>query len=155
MCIRDRFNPDIYAARFNSNGVALWTTDGVPICVQLFTQFTPRIVSDNNGGAIISWQDQRSGGSFDVYAQRINSAGVTQWTANGVAVVSGSGNQAAPVVASDGTGGAIIAWYDDRTPVTGQDLYVQRVNASGVTQWTLNGVLVCNAAGDQVNPQIV
>ena len=42
-------------------------------------------MSDGAGGAIITWQDSRSGGS-DIYAQRIVGSGGVQWTADGVPI---------------------------------------------------------------------
>lgn len=58
------------------------------------------------------------------------------------------------MVVSEGTGGAIIAWEDNRIS-TNYDIYAQRVDASGVVQWTANGTLVCGAIDLQENPRIV
>ena len=55
-----------------------------PISTAAWYQESPQSVSDGAGGAIITWQDSRSGQFKDIYAQRINSAGVWQWTAQGV-----------------------------------------------------------------------
>ena len=48
---------------------------------------------------------------------------------------------------TDGDGGAIIAWEDDRGGDS--DIYVQRVSAEGETLWQIDGVAVCTATGDQ------
>ena len=55
---------------------------------------------------------------------------------------------------SDGSGGSIIAWVDGRSDAAG-DVYIQRVNAWGVPQWTANGVALCNVIGEQNWPTIV
>src|SRR4029078_8529916 len=34
------------------------------------------------------------------------------------------------------------------------DIYSQRINASGVAQWTAQGVAVCSFAGTQNNPKV-
>ncbi|MCK4539487.1 MAG: hypothetical protein KAV42_11885, partial [Candidatus Krumholzibacteria bacterium] len=52
---------DIYAQRIDSNGAVLWTIDGVPICTATGEQSIPRITSDGAGGAVVTWQDLRSG----------------------------------------------------------------------------------------------
>jgi hypothetical protein len=48
---------------------------------------------------------------------------------------------------TDGAGGAIIAWEDERGGDA--DIYVQRVSADGEVLWQTDGVPVCTAAGDQ------
>jgi hypothetical protein len=65
---------DIYAQRINASGVVQWTTDGVAICTATNYQFDPTIASDGAGGAIITWEDYRSGSS-DIYAQCVRSDG--------------------------------------------------------------------------------
>jgi len=145
-------NYDIYAQRINNAGVPEWTANGVTVCAAAFTQYATQIVSDSSGGAIITWQDYRSG-NYDIYAQRINSAGATQWTTNGVAVCTAANFQGSPQLVSDGSGGAIITWGDLRSG--NYDIYAQRINNAGATQWTDNGVAICTAARDQYDPQLV
>ncbi len=116
-----------------------------PISTASGNQDFPTIVSDGSGGAIITWQDYR-GGSNDVYAQRINASGVVQWTVDGVAISTITGSsQNSPTITSDGLGGAIITWTDTRSG--NADIYAQRINASGVVQWTANGVAISTASG--------
>lgn len=143
---------DVYAQRVNAYGKVLWTTNGVGVCVRDSIQALPFLVSDGAGGAIITWTDGRSG-NYDVYAQRVSAAGVPQWTVNGVAVAATTGDQIAQSILSDGAGGAIIAFADTRSG--NENIYAQRVNASGVAQWTGNGVLLCGAVGDQYGPLLV
>jgi len=145
-------NYDIYAQRINNAGVTQWTANGVTVCAAAFTQTATQIVSDSSGGAIITWQDYRSG-NYDIYAQRINNAGVPQWNANGVAICTAANIQYDPQLVSDGSGGAIITWYDYRSG--NSDIYAQRINSAGATQWTTNGVAVCTAANFQGSPQLV
>jgi len=139
---RNATNNDIYAQKINASGSVQWTADGVAISTATDDQSSPQIVSDGAGGAIIVWGDYRSGVDNDIYAQRINSAGVPQWTANGVVISAASDNQSAPCIVSDGTGGAIIAWADNRNGPW-VDIYAQRINGSGAVQWTANGVPIC------------
>ncbi len=64
--------------------------------------------------------------------------------------------QLAPVITSDGTGGAIIAWLDDPGDSTGYAyLYAQRISSSGALQWTGKGVQVdTTAASIQSTPAL-
>src|SRR6185436_2902719 len=57
------------------------STSNTPISTGPATQYSPAIVSDGAGGAIITWYDFRSG-AYDIYAQRVSSSGVVQWTAD-------------------------------------------------------------------------
>lgn len=133
-----------------------WSTDSTvnnAICVYTGYQTNPKIVTDGAGGAIITWEDSRSGSNYDIYAQRIDVLGVVQWTANGVIICNAANNQANPNIVSDGQGGAIITWQDLRNG--SYDVYSQRINSTGVVQWAANGVIICDAAYNQNNPNIV
>jgi hypothetical protein len=55
--------------------------------------------------------------------------------------------------ASDGMGGAIIAWTDVRTG--DEDIFAQRLDGNGMVRWTLDGVAVCDVAGWQRLPRVV
>ncbi|MBI5838043.1 MAG: hypothetical protein HZB25_12465 [Candidatus Eisenbacteria bacterium] len=140
-------NDDIYVQRVNAAGVPQWTANGVALCTATGHQRLPVIVSDGTGGAILAWQDSR-GGSYDIYAQRVDASGAPQWIANGVALCVAANAQQSVILCSDGWGGAIAAWQDFR-PGSFTDLYAQRVSATGLPQWTTDGVVVCSATGDQ------
>jgi len=151
---RNGSNCDIYAQRINAAGAVQWTANGVAICTATGDQDYPTIVSDASGGAIISWEDFRSGSHYDIYAQRINAGGTVQWTANGVAICTVTGSRVIPTIVSDGSGGAIITWQDYRSG-TNSDIYAQRIYAGGTVQWTANGVAICTATGNQLNLTVV
>ncbi|HKW15466.1 MAG TPA: FlgD immunoglobulin-like domain containing protein [Candidatus Krumholzibacteria bacterium] len=144
---------DIYAQRINAAGVVQWTANGVGICTASRGQDNATIVADGSGGAIITWQDNRNNTDDNVFAQRINSTGAVQWVAGGVVVCSATGDQDFPSLASDGGGGAIIAWQDLRLSAA-THIYSQRLNASGVAQWTANGVAICTAVNNQFQPLV-
>src|ERR1051325_3527688 len=136
-------NGDIYAQRVSAAGVPQWTADGVALCTNPSTQYPPAIASDGAGGAIVAWADFRNSSSpnfqSDIYAQRITAAGVPQWTADGVALCTNPSYQYSPTIASDGAGGAIVTWYDQRRNFPGTDIYAQRVSAAGAPQWSAGG----------------
>ena len=132
---------------------ANWVPDGVALCTATGNQERPQITLDGTGGAIITWEDARSGSYHDIYAQRVNASGAVQWAANGVALCTATDNQYGPAITSDGAGGAIVTWSDYRGDT--YDIYAQRVNASGVVQWTADGVALCTAASWQQGPQTV
>jgi len=141
---------DIYAQRISADGNVLWALNGVAVCIATGTQATPLIISDGNGGAIIMWNDGRGGGGFQIYAQRINSAGVTQWTTDGVLIKTSPGIQNNPAITSDGSGGAIITW-DTFVANFRYNIYAIRVTSEGTLAWSTT---VCNDPLEQQFPQI-
>ena len=145
-------NRDIYAQRINATGQIQWTANGVAVCTVAEDQDNSAIMSDGNNGAIIIWEDDRNGAT-DIYAQRINSAGTGQWTSNGIPVCTADHYQYDPKLTTDGSGGAIAVWWDNRG--SDHDIYAQRISAAGQVQWTANGVAVCTKTGDQDYPVLV
>jgi len=144
---------DVYVQRVNDWGEVQWTVDGLPICTALESQYDPQIASDGSGGAIITWYDYRSLIYPDIYAQRVDASGAVLWITDGIAVCTESHAQYKPQIIPDGSGGAIITWRDVRSG--NNDIYIQRINSSGASQWTADGIAVCTAAGSQEEPSII
>ena len=119
---------DIYAQRIDSLGVALWTTEGVPVCTAPGQQEVyVSLVPDGSGGAFVFWRDLQDE-EIGIFGQRLNAYGVTQWPTNGIPVLStGSIPQGSIGAVSDGAGGSIIA-----TTVHPGNVIAQRVLAVGV-----------------------
>ena len=146
---------DIYAQKLDAYGFEQWTSGGVAVCNAPDDQWYPEIIGDGSGGVIITWQDARKGiTEKDIYAQRINSSGVVQWTANGVAICTAAGDQYRPVLINDGAGGTIITWEDLRNGSSNNDIFAQKVNNAGMIQWTTNGLVICDAVSLQQAPVI-
>jgi hypothetical protein len=151
---RDLGTARIYGQRLDAAGGKQWTMNGIRICTYASDQFVPRIVSDDVGGAIVAWEDERPAGSIDLYAQRVDSTGTLVWDGDGRRVCVAAETQVTPAMTSDGAGGAIIAWMDYR-PVSYASIYAQRMSAGGSSMWATNGVAVAPVAFIQSNTQIV
>ncbi|MDY6794718.1 MAG: hypothetical protein SWK76_05490 [Actinomycetota bacterium] len=131
-----------------------WPADGTPVCTADDGQFDSRITSDGSGVAIITWADER-GSDSDIYAQRLDSFGATQWADSGVEICTAFYDQRYPQIASDESGGAIITWEDERAADDDiYDIYAQRVDSSGAAEWAADGEILCTASDDQHNPRI-
>ncbi len=153
---RDASSYPVFAQRLNPAGVPAWTADGVQVAPDMGGEYTPGIVSDGAGGAIVTWQSG-SGPNNNIWAQRINVAGVTQWNIGGVSVCAALQSQSSPHIIPDGSGGAIIACHDlrDTSNFVDEDIYAQRINSEGASLWTPNGNLVCAESGQSILPQII
>ena len=155
---------DIYAQKLvavspDSARFAWLPVDGVRLCNATGAQSGPVVVSDGRGGAIAVWEDERVAGEIDLYAQRVDVDGNLRWGTPALSakpIETAACEQLDPAVASDGRGGAIIAWVDRRKCVSDStadtDIYAARVDSSGVVAWTK---AVCIAAGNQREPVIV
>lgn len=146
---------NIYGQHIDANGNLLWSDTAKAICIAPGTQNNPKIDPEkNNNGVYISWVDSRNGNDYDVYAQRLDSAGNLLWGPVGLPVVTAVGNQSAiDILSNNKIDGLIVTWKDERSG--NFDIYAQRLNATGAPQWGTNGMVVCNANGEQLNPNIV
>jgi len=135
---------------------AQWSSDSTvnnPICTASNYQQFPQLVDDGNGGAIIVWEDSRFFNDDNIYSQLISSDGYPAWTIDGVAVSSAADDQVTPQITSDGSGGAIVVWQDNRTG--NADIYAQRIDNNGISQWTADGIPICTAINQQFEPKII
>ena len=160
----DRLENDtnIFAQHVLASGVVdpAWPANGRLLAAARGLQDVPTIASDGAGGAIVTWMDGRSTvTNIDIFAQHILASGVVDpaWPADGAALCTAPAPQAFPRLVSDGSGGAIVTWYDFRPSDTSLDIYAQRVTSAGVVDpaWPLNGRALCLAPGAQFDPSIV
>jgi hypothetical protein len=148
---------DIYAQRVLASGVVdpAWPADGRALCTASGSQHSSTIASDGAGGAIVTWEDYRTG-DYDIYAQRVLASGAADpaWPADGRALCTAANNQVSPTIACDGAGGAIVTWVDLRSG--NNDIYAQRVLAGGAVDpaWPADGRALCTASGTQQYPTI-
>jgi hypothetical protein len=64
-------------------------------------------------------------------------------------------NQSSPRIVADGLGGWIVVWVDQRAAGAKTDIYAQRVDSAGNPLWAADGVPVCSAANDQIDPSVL
>lgn len=151
---------DIKAQHIAANGAVAvgWPNEGFLVCSAAGSQDRVVAVSDLVGGAILAWDDSRAGDeSSDVYALRVTNAGgiAPGWTSNGTRVCGAAGYQFRPIGVSDGAGGAIFTWEDQRA--ADPNVFALRISADGAraSGWPVDGVPVCVATGYQDSPSIV
>ncbi len=144
---------NIYAQKIGSSKIPEWQEGGIEVCAAPKNQTRSEIINDGEGGVIIVWEDYR-GGNADIYAQRIDEFGGILWEKDGVPICRAPAGQFAPKLVSDGSGGAIIVWYDYRGGA-GEDIYAQRISKNGEVLWKVDGIPICIEGGTQWYPEIV
>ena len=149
---------DLFAQHLTSAGLPAtgWESDGLPLCVAAGQQLSPRILADVSTGFFAVWEDYRGAG--DVYAARVQADGTPAagWVADGLPLCDAAGFQIGPRLTTDGAGGFFATWSDTRASAINWDLYISRVDGNGLLHagWTVNGNVLCNAAGVQEQPVI-
>ncbi len=127
---RNGATPDIYAQHLSNAGAPLWALDGVAASTAAGSQTRPLAVT-SPVGAIIVWQDERSGeGSSDIYVQNLYDlfGGVSWWGhPDGLALCAAEGEQSGHAIVSDQAGGVVAAWEDYRNP--DGDIYALRIDS--------------------------
>jgi hypothetical protein len=129
-------NPDTMSSLWGSIQLSPWVAVGGVF----------GLISDGQGGAIITWNDERNGAyNADVFAQKIDANGSLAWTSEDVAVAVQPGGQQRPQVVSDGAGGAIIVWDDYRAATI--QVYAQHIDQDGNFDWATNGIPISSIRG--------
>jgi hypothetical protein len=144
-----------YAQRLSDTCTSLWTANGVAVSSSGIGELFPAIVSDGASGAIVAWTDFRTGGA-DVYTQRLSPAGARLWASSDVLLCNAADFQFYPTATTDGAGGAIVTWQDQRNGSSNTDVYARHVTAAGVAQWGVgsSGLAVSTATATQIFPMI-
>lgn len=149
---RNASHYDIWAQRIKPDGTARWTGNGIRLTNAAKDQSSAVAVPDGFAGAIVAWNDARATvttTTTDVYAQRVDSAGVVKWTpADGVAICAVDSSQVLRTGTSDGLGGALFGWGDGRAGFT--EIFAQAVGADGATHWAAGGVKIATGSGTRL-----
>lgn len=140
-----------------------WPTTGVPAQVCPMSSAYVGMCPDGAGGAYVVWQGYPTG-SHPIRIARFTGSGTLAagWSESGLLL---SPHPTMPgaqrpyhgafcSVVPDGSGGALVAWTDERSDAG--DIYLQRVLAGGALApgWAVSGVAVGLAPGRQQNPML-
>ncbi|MBN2240629.1 MAG: right-handed parallel beta-helix repeat-containing protein [Dehalococcoidales bacterium] len=115
----------VFVQRVDNLGNALWAADGIGITpVRSGTETEPRIVSDGNGGAVVSWVNYSG-----LVSQRIDENGNRLWQQDRYITNKYSMYKYHETV-SDGNGGMVAVWQD-YYPDQAINTYIQNIKADG------------------------
>jgi hypothetical protein len=112
----------------------LFSSTSCTFIIHSDSTYTPKIISDGNGGAISVYEEVKSGNERDFYAQRISSDGKILWGKEGTLIRSSQSESSSfPVfdIAGDEIGGALIDWPD----LSQNKRYVTKVDSQGNILW--------------------
>jgi hypothetical protein len=161
---------DVYGQHLTAAGALAggWVAAGEPLAVAAGQQKFPVGISDGLGGMFLAFADSRAGAAFvfDVYVVRIlgNSDAAPGWLVTGNALCVAAGSQDGLSITADASGGAIVAWTDDRSGT--DDIYSQRISLTGTIPagWAVDGEplavvpgvqTLASAVGDAANGVLV
>ena len=97
----------------------------------------------------MAWIDCHS----EVRAQRIDSTGAVLWAHDGVPVCTLTSSKNFSRLASDGVGGAIVVWADERHGPP--QIYAQHLGSSGKLLWVAEGLRIHPTWGRQECAQVI
>jgi len=154
------YGPDIYAQRYDLNGILDWAN---PVCVYSDSntpyptpQVKPRIVNSVDNAVVIAWEDNRNDWENpDIYIQKVSADGTLLWNVDSVPVCTANYGQRNQRLVADNTGGIYITWEDARNgnyPYV--DIYAQHISANGIALWETQGSAVCTANYTQSEPMV-
>ncbi len=132
----DGVRHDVIAQHVTAAGTLPWGAIGARVAPLGPSRFSPSIVSDGAGGAIVEWHDM---GVFHVLAQRLDAAGAPLWNPNGVVLWSIT-ETAGDTLVADGSGGAYA--MHGRSTTT-----VRRLLPDGRLAWNGDSLLVTPSFG--------
>jgi hypothetical protein len=108
------------------------------------------MVDDGAGGAVVAWQDFRTGIDFGIYGQRVSNGGARLWGNNGNPAATGVDLPAGALRATtDDAGGIVLAWHTT-------DVFAQRLANDGAVAsgWPTDGLAISDATDTQLNTSI-
>jgi len=116
-------SPSLRIQRLASSGAVdlSWPAGGLVVSSSALSRYAPFVLPQIDGGALIGWQDFRSG-SGNIYVNRVSSTGslADSWPAQGTVVSPSATEQYAPALLSDGALGAYVTWADASQSGQGQ-----------------------------------
>ncbi len=148
---------DIYMQKYDSSGIELWASGGIPIADNPQNQSSPSLVGLENNYAVF-WKSVYDSLNTDIYAQKINDNGELIWDED-LLVCGAIKNQSNPKAVTDEVNNAIVIWQDTRSSGK-QDIYniyAQKIKITGAgvddNQGFVDGIKLYQNFPNPFNPR--
>lgn len=150
---RNNNGEDIFAQRISYRGYVLWDSRGIMVAGGKGSQWHQKVCADENGAAVIVWEDARNGdNNTDVIIQKISAGGEKMWGEEGTIVCGAAGNQLNPEISRSTSGKYLIAWQDFRS--MSPNIYCQMIDDNSIRAWDESGVIIESSAYIQENQRV-
>lgn len=119
----------------DSNGYKLWAPEGIIVSnyPQNTALFRYDLKADNDGNAVVAFQDERTG-VLNAVAYKVTAAGTLAWGAAGISLIDSAAQDGiAPVIGITTNNDVVIAWNSNTS--TSKWISVQRFSPSGTPRW--------------------
>jgi hypothetical protein len=144
------FATQIVVASIDGAGQRRWGHDGVVAAAPLAgeVQHNPQLVPDASGGVYVCFQTlifSALANPVGIRCQHIVAAGFPTWDRYGIVASSRPGVRVVPRAVSDGAGGLLVFWRNQRDANRPQDLMLmegQRIGADGRVLWGSDGLIL-------------
>lgn len=144
----------IYTNKIDTSGAELWRYPEYmwplryrKIATSSFSQSSAQVITDGSEGAIVTWCENNG-----LFARRLDADGDTLWTPYANPVCSVGAGKGYIQLVGNGSGGAIITWQERRG--SDLDIYAQIIDSNGIIKGPVEGILLCSAVRDQIEPCI-
>ena len=142
---------DLYGQMVDYSGNILGPSDGLAITTANNDQQDPSLTYNSvENEVMVCWEDFRNGIDFDIYCVIIDENNLT--VSSEINLCTYSGNQKSPNIFATLDGSYLFAWEDSRGSVTSNIYFQEMANNNFVHN--VNGIVLCDAAFNQFNPQI-
>jgi len=153
----------LLAQRISPDGQSLWG-DGetfVPFAATNYDEYGAALVPDG-GGVIAAFESVITAGPYagnaNIAAQRLTADGRQAWGSGGIPawVSATTAQERRPAVASDGHGGAVIAFEGSLGDEAASDIWAQRMSADGAALWGTQGlpVALTSTPQSEMHPRV-
>ncbi|MBI5709941.1 MAG: hypothetical protein HZC42_06495 [Candidatus Eisenbacteria bacterium] len=164
-------NADVYALRLTPAGepVVGWPAGGLPLRAGPGDQYPFGIADDGAGGALVVWVEEAGSlasmqaapsvaarpaypfGPGGVFVERVTPLGAPSagWPTDGVRLSSPTRRAMSPILVPDGSGGAIVLWFDMDSLGHNAVAMAQRVGPDGTLRWADGGIRITDSTREQ------
>jgi hypothetical protein len=145
----------IYVQKFDINGEPVWSEDILASNENGISGWTDlNVITDNNGGIIIGWHDDRDNNmTMDAAIQYVQSDGTMIYPEGGIELTTTANNNYNYVqpagIAEDGSIFAAFDFSDGNQNFRG--VKAQKVSSTGDLEWGTDGYTIVDNTGDNAN----